>query len=94
MLHLMTLLQDNMSSNVNTIGVKFDSKPWEHLRSIPVDREGVYTYSLRPRTKNGQNKLMCEITMKDNVKVLQVLKTGAQQNSLEFHLNDVRPLRD
>lgn len=75
-----------MLSSSNTIGVKFDAKPWEHLRSVPVDREGTYIYSLRPRTKSGQSKLMCEIVMKDNVKFVTLRSTYKVENQTFYPL--------
>lgn len=64
-----------MSSGTNSIGIKFESKPWEHLRSVPVNREGQFIYSLRPRPKTGSNKVMCEIMAKDNIKIVTLRST-------------------
>lgn len=78
--------EEGTSSSSNSIGVKFESKPWEHLRSVPVDREGEYVFSLRPRMKNGSSKLMCEVVAKDNVKVVTLRSTYKVANQTFYPL--------
>ncbi|KAH8120322.1 vacuolar protein sorting-associated protein vps13 [Phellopilus nigrolimitatus] len=78
--------EDGTSSSTNSIGVRFDGKPWEHLRSVPVDREGEYIYSLRPQTKLGISKLMCEIVIKDNVKIVTLRSTYKVENQTFYPL--------
>ncbi|EJD03959.1 vacuolar protein sorting-associated protein vps13 [Fomitiporia mediterranea MF3/22] len=78
--------EDGMSSTSNAIGVRFDAKPWENLRSVPVDREGQFIYSLRPRTRTGYSKLMCEIVTKDNVKIVTLRSTYKVENQTFYPL--------
>ena len=47
---------------------------------MPVDKEGQYAYSLRPRTEKIMNKLMCDITIKDNVKIVTLRSTYKVEN--------------
>ena len=58
------------SSGNNSIGLQFVGKPWEQLRSIPVDREGEYTFSLRPRTDKFACRLLAEVRVQGNTKVV------------------------
>ncbi|KAL5518944.1 VPS13 [Sanghuangporus vaninii] len=78
--------EGGITSGTNSIGIKFDAKPWEQLRSVPVDREGMYIYSLRPRTKTGYSKLMCEIVIKDNVKIVTLRSTYKVENQTFYPL--------
>ena len=61
-------------------------KPWEQLRSIPVDREGEYTFSLRPRTEKYSNRLLCEVKVEDNVKVVTIRSTYKIENQTLYPL--------
>jgi vacuolar protein sorting-associated protein 13A/C len=66
--------------------VQFIGKPWEHLRSIPVDREGEYTFSLRPRIEKYPNRLLCEVKVQDNVKVVTFRSTYKIENHTLYTL--------
>ncbi|KZT65144.1 vacuolar protein sorting-associated protein 13 [Daedalea quercina L-15889] len=65
-----TIREHVTSSGNNSIGLQFVSKPWEQLRSIPVDREGEYTFSLRPRTDKFAYRLLAEVRVQGNTKVV------------------------
>ncbi|KAF8516153.1 hypothetical protein BU17DRAFT_51124 [Hysterangium stoloniferum] len=65
----------------NAIGVQFVGKPWDPLRNIPVDREGNYTYTLRPKTGKVSARLLCEVTLKGHVKIVTLRSTFKIQNS-------------
>ncbi len=51
-----------------------------------MDKEGQYTYSLRPRTDKVINKLMCEISIKDNVKTVTLRSTYKVENQTLYPL--------
>ena len=55
-------------------------KQWEHLRSVPVDREGEYTFSLRPRTEKYSHRLVCEVKVQGNVKLVILRSTYKVEN--------------
>ncbi|KAH9937704.1 vacuolar protein sorting-associated protein 13 [Fomitopsis serialis] len=65
-----TIREHVTSSGNNSIGLQFVGKPWEQLRSIPVDREGEYTFSLRPRTDKFAYRLLAEVRVQENAKVV------------------------
>jgi vacuolar protein sorting-associated protein 13A/C len=75
-----------MSSGQHSIGVQFIGKPWEQLRSIPVDREGEYTFSLRPRIEKYSNRLLCEVKVQDNVKTVTIRSTYKIENKTLYPL--------
>ncbi|KAJ7487596.1 vacuolar protein sorting-associated protein 13 [Mycena galericulata] len=68
------------SSGQHAVGVQFEGKPWEQLRSIPVDREGEFVFTLRPRTEKYPNRLLVEVTVVDTVKVVTLRSTYKIEN--------------
>ncbi|KAF8622462.1 hypothetical protein AX15_006983 [Amanita polypyramis BW_CC] len=79
--------REHVSSFVqHSICLHFDGKPWEKLRSIPVDREGEYTFLLRPRTSKHLNRLLCEVKVVDSVKVVTLRSTYKIENNTLFPL--------
>lgn len=81
-----TVGQHVSSSGHNSIGLQVVGKPWEHLRGIPVDREGEYTFSLRPRTEKYAYRLLCEVRVQDNVKVITLQSTYKVVNETLYPL--------
>lgn len=74
------------SSGHNALGIQFEGKPWEQLRSIPVDREGEYVFALRPKIGANQNKLVCEVAIEDTVKVVTFRSTYKVENHTLYRL--------
>lgn len=66
--------------------MQFVGKDWEQLRGIPVDREGEYVFSLRPRTEKYPNRLLCEVKVVDNVKVVIIRSTYKIENQTLYPL--------
>jgi vacuolar protein sorting-associated protein 13A/C len=77
---LLIYLQHVSSSGQHSMGLHFTGKPWEQLRSIPVDREGQYVFPLRPRTDQYTHRLLCEVKVVDNVKVVTFRSACKIQN--------------
>ncbi|KAJ7783787.1 vacuolar protein sorting-associated protein 13 [Mycena maculata] len=75
-----TMREHVPSSGQHNVGVQFDGKPWEQLRSIPVDREGEFIFTLRPRTEKYPNRLLVEVTVVDTVKVVTLRSTYKVEN--------------
>ncbi|CDO71578.1 hypothetical protein BN946_scf184911.g48 [Trametes cinnabarina] len=75
-----TMREHVSSSGHNSIGLQIIGKQWEHLRSIPVDREGEYTFSLRPRTEKYAHRLVCEVKVQGNVKLVVLRSTYKIEN--------------
>ncbi|OSD03423.1 vacuolar protein sorting-associated protein 13 [Trametes coccinea BRFM310] len=75
-----TMREHVSSSGHNSIGLQIVGKQWEHLRSIPVDREGEYTFSLRPRTEKYAHRLVCEVKVQGNVKLVVLRSTYKIEN--------------
>lgn len=75
-----TELPQHVSSGQHNIGIQFIGKSWEQLRSIPVDREGEYVFSLRPRTEKYPSRLLCEVKVVDNTKIVTIRSTYKIEN--------------
>ena len=68
-------LQHVSTTGHNTIGVKFQGRPWEPIGSIAVDKEGQYTYVLRPRLDKVLHRMLCDIVVENNVKIVTLRST-------------------
>ncbi|KAI0094888.1 vacuolar protein sorting-associated protein 13 [Irpex rosettiformis] len=75
-----TVREHVSSTGHNSIGLQFIGKQWEQVRSIPVDKEGEYTFSLRPRTGKYAHRVLCEVVVHDNVKVVTLRSTYKVEN--------------
>lgn len=51
-----------------------------------MDREGEYTFSLRPRTEKYAHRVLCEVTVQDNVKVVTIRSTYRVENQTLYPL--------
>lgn len=80
------LAQHVSSSGQNHVGLQFIGKPWERLRSIPVDRAGEYVFALRPRMEKYTDRLMCEVKVQDNVKIVTFRSTYKVENQTLYPL--------
>lgn len=61
-------------------------KSWEQLRSVPVDREGEFIFPLRPRVDKYANRVLCEVKVVDNVKVVTLRSTYKIENQTLYPL--------
>lgn len=68
-------LQHVSTTGHNTIGVKFQDKPWEQIGNIAVDKEGQNTYILRPRLDKVLHRMLCDIVVENNVKIVTLRST-------------------
>lgn len=51
-----------------------------------MDRVGSYTFSLRPRTEKYAHRLLCEVSVEDNVKVVTLRSTFLVENKTLYPL--------
>ncbi|KAF8168100.1 vacuolar protein sorting-associated protein 13 [Crassisporium funariophilum] len=73
-------MREHVSSGQHNIGIQFLEKSWEQLRGVPVDREGEFVYSLRPRTEKYPSRLLCEVKVIDNTKIVTIRSTYKIEN--------------
>ncbi|KAJ7181657.1 vacuolar protein sorting-associated protein 13 [Mycena crocata] len=76
----LTMREQASSSGQHSVGLQFEGKPWEQLRSIPVDREGEFIFTLRPRTEKYPHRLLVEVTVVNTVKVVTLRSTYKLEN--------------
>lgn len=53
---------------------------WDRLRHISVDREGEHIYPLRPKLDKVTHRLLCEVKLVENVKVVTFRSTFQVEN--------------
>lgn len=70
----------------HNIGVQIAGKPWDAVRGIPVDREGEFTFSLKPRGEKYIDRLLCAITVENNVKIVTLRSTYLVVNQTFYPL--------
>lgn len=61
-------------------------KQWEQIRSIPVDREGEFAFTLRPKTDKLAHRVVCEVAVQDNVKIVTIRSTYRVENCTLYPL--------
>ncbi|KAG2072635.1 DUF1162-domain-containing protein [Suillus decipiens] len=81
-----TMREHVSTSEQHNIGIQIVGKPWEALRGIPVDREGEFTFSLRPRMEKYADRLLCAVSVEDNVKIVTLRSTYLVENQTFYPL--------
>lgn len=64
----------------NALSIIFEGVAWNRLREVQVDKEGEHVYSLRPRLNDITHRLLCDVKLVDNVKVVTLRSTVQVQN--------------
>jgi vacuolar protein sorting-associated protein 13A/C len=63
-------MRETTSPHPNTLAIQLHGPTWETLKGITVDREGVTMHLLRPKVNGVTHRLVCEVVLKDNVKIV------------------------
>lgn len=64
----------------NQLDLSIEESGWEKLKSIHVDREGEHVHTLRPKVNSVYHRLLCEVKLVDNVKVVTFRSTFLVEN--------------
>ncbi|KZT54406.1 DUF1162-domain-containing protein [Calocera cornea HHB12733] len=75
-----TLREHVSDTKRNSFAVQFEDRPWETLRHISVDSEGETSYVLKPKLNQVSHRLLCEVIVQNNVKVVIFRSTYKVQN--------------
>lgn len=59
-----------MESGGNLLSLHVEGMPWERVKHISVDREGEYILNLRPKLDKVAHRILCEVRLQDNVKII------------------------
>lgn len=73
-------------SGDSSITIQFVDQSWEKLSGVPVDREGEYTFALRPRIEKCYNRLLCEVRVEASIKIVTLRSTYRVQNRTLYPL--------
>jgi vacuolar protein sorting-associated protein 13A/C len=76
----------SMRENITETGgrrlaLDFEGMPWDRLKHISVDREGEFVYNLRPKLDKVAHRVVCDIKLEDNVKVITFRSSFVVENS-------------
>ncbi|GAA5898641.1 hypothetical protein JCM6882_000886 [Rhodosporidiobolus microsporus] len=64
----------------NSLTVAFEGVGWERLKHVYVDREGEHIHALRPKIEKVTHRLLCDVKLVDNVKVVTFRSTFLVEN--------------
>ncbi|RKP03518.1 hypothetical protein CXG81DRAFT_9373 [Caulochytrium protostelioides] len=71
----------------NRIALQIQGPGWESLKGISLDREGERLYSLRPALKGVTYKLVIEVRLHENVKVVTFRSAIVMINATELNVD-------
>ncbi|CAG8536787.1 2817_t:CDS:10, partial [Racocetra persica] len=63
-------MRESMAVTKNMLGIQFEGSNWECIKDIPVDREGENSYILRPKLNEIYHRLVVDVKLEDNIKVV------------------------
>ena len=72
--------QNVMSGSHNSLVISLSGTSWERLKGISVEREGERVYALRPKLDKVTHRLICEVSLEDNVKIVTLRSTFKVEN--------------
>ncbi|GAA6006460.1 hypothetical protein JCM10207_004941 [Rhodosporidiobolus poonsookiae] len=64
----------------NSLTIAFDGVGWERLKHVYVDREGEHIHALRPKIEKVTHRLLCDVKLVDNVKIVTFRSTFLVEN--------------
>ncbi|CAO3587114.1 unnamed protein product [Absidia cylindrospora] len=64
----------------NILNVQLEGALWETLRNAHVDTEGEHIYTLRPLIRNVQHRIVFDVKLVDNVKVVTIRSAMVIEN--------------
>lgn len=75
-------MRESTTSNLihNSIGIFLEDTPWERVKRISVESEGEQVYRLKPRLDKIAHRILCDIKLVNNVKVVTLRSTFKIQN--------------
>ena len=73
-------------SGDSSITIQFADQVWEKLSGVPVDKEGEYTFALRPRAEKYYNRLLCEVKVEASTKIVTLRSTYRVHNRTLYPL--------
>ncbi|KAI3625696.1 hypothetical protein CBS9595_001057 [Malassezia furfur] len=75
-----SLRENPLDVTYNRLAVQIDDMPWERVRNVSVDREGESVMTLRPKLNRTSYRLLCDIKLENNIKVITFRSTFRVDN--------------
>lgn len=73
--------RENLAANThNSLTVVIEGTNWDRLKHVYVDREGEHIHPLRPKVNKVTHRLLCDVKLVDNVKIVTFRSTFLVQN--------------
>lgn len=64
----------------NSLTLLFEGTSWDRLKHVFVDRVGEHIYALRPKVEKVTHRLLCDVKLVENVKVVTFRSTFLIEN--------------
>ena len=64
----------------NAVGLVLQGTSWERVKHISVEREGEQIYRLKPKIDKTTHRMLCEVKLVNNVKVVTFRSTFKVEN--------------
>ncbi|CAO1638595.1 unnamed protein product [Sympodiomycopsis kandeliae] len=75
-------MRENITeSGGNRLSIAFEGTQWERLKHVSVDREGEFTHNLRPKIDKIGHRVVCDVKLQDNVKIITFRSSFKIENS-------------
>ncbi|GAA5849449.1 hypothetical protein JCM5353_001982 [Sporobolomyces roseus] len=75
-----TMRENVNATSHNSLDLSIEDSAWEKLKEIHVDREGEHVHILRPKVSSVYHRLLCEVKLVDNVKIVTFRSTFLVEN--------------
>ncbi|KAG0173105.1 hypothetical protein DFQ30_008890 [Apophysomyces sp. BC1015] len=72
--------RETTTSRPNLLNVQLEGAMWQSLRSVSVDTEGEHVYPLEPKIQDIQHRVMFEVKLIDNVKLVTIRSAAVIEN--------------
>ncbi|KAJ9050363.1 Vacuolar protein sorting-associated protein 13 [Entomophthora muscae] len=79
-------MRESFIQSRNSLGLQFENVAWESVKDVLVDQEGINIYTLRPLLNSVAHRLVCEVSLNDNVKIVTF------RSPLQIHNTTLLPL--
>lgn len=75
-------MRENITeSGGNRLAIGFEDTQWERLKHVSVDREGEFIHTLRPKVDKVTHRIVCDVKLRDNVKIITLRSSFKVENS-------------
>ncbi|KAI9512588.1 hypothetical protein F5148DRAFT_973480 [Russula earlei] len=79
-------MREHAPSGDSSITVQFPDQAWEILGAVPVDREGEYSFVLRPKTEKCYTRILCQVKVEASTKIVTLRSTYRVHNRTLYPL--------